>query len=271
MPVYPAAAGGLLKDVFYKETNLPASDALTVQVWDGDPDAAGDLLVEERISLPWLVTVLSDNYSARGDNPAVISLGPAGSGGWSATHVRVLAGDAGSEVPVCKSAMAGGTLTVPEGYFVNMPAAALGSILSWPQGDSGSGAVPHVKAAAVIIVHAYGGTNEIRSASGFVVELWDHDPLHVAHGSPFTSIAVARDNTEWTYTPGPPAEMENANAIVSAAAPSGGWTWEYTTLRIAGGTAFLLKTSTIGGGATIAAGNTATIAAGAIHFTLNAA
>lgn len=269
MPVYDAAAAKLLKDVFHGDENLAASDAVTVQVWDGDPDAAGDMLAEERVSLPWLITVLTDPEQSRGENPAVIGLGPAPGGGWNVTHVRVLSGPVESLTALWTMAVAGGTLAVADGFFVNIPAGVVASVLGWPPGDSGSGAVPHVKVASVVIHHALGGTNEVRGSGGFIVELWAHDPLHVGHGTPLTSIAVGRTSADWTFTAGPPAEMENAAAIESGPAPSGGWAWDYTTLRIAGGTAFLLKTSALG--TTVASGDTAVIAAGGIHFTLAAA
>ena len=266
MPVYDAAAGLLMRDIFHGEENLPASDAVTVQIWDGDPDAAGSLLTEERVPLPWLITVLTDPYQSRGDNPAVISMGPAPGGGWNVTHVRVLCGPVGTEVPLWVESIAGGTLAVTVGYYVNIPASVLASIIAWPPGSSGTGDVPHVKASAVIMDHALGGTNEVRGTGGFIMELWDHDPLHVGHGTPLTTITLNRDSGDWTYTAGPPAEMENANAIVSAAAPGGGWDWQYTTLRISGGTAFLFKTGDFG--VPVAAAATATIAAGAIVFSL---
>ena len=107
--------------------------------------------------------------------------------------------------------------------------------------------------------------------AGFVVEIWEDDPLHIAHGTPIASIAVDRDNTAWTLTTGPPAEMENTAAIESVeTAPPGGWSGLFTTLRVDGGTAFLLKSSTPVSG-TIAEDDHIVIAAGALVFTLTAA
>ena len=275
MAVYSDAVEALAKDIFHGQDyalawNLPSSDAVTVEIWDGDP-STGDLRDSVRVSIPWLMSVQPDPNDIRVDNPEVITLGQAPSGGWSITHIRVQSGDVGSEVPLWESTVSGGTLAVDAAYYVEIPANLLLSILTWPQGDSGTGAPTHIHPAEVILEHALGGINEIRTDTTFTVELWDHDPLHISHGTPLTSWTVARDSTEWTITPGSPLEVENANALTSvAAAPVGGWDVAYTTIRVTGGTAFLFKSSTPLSGV-VAEGDNAEIAAGAILFTLEAA
>lgn len=266
MPVYADAGQKLFKDVFHAEENLLASDAVTVELWSGDPDAAGTLLVQERVDLDWLITNQGSPSANRVDNPENVSIGPAPGGDWSATHVRVLCGDAGVEVALWKSEIAGGTLVIPAGKYANISASLIWSILTWPWGGSGAGGTPFVRPAAVVLYHAMGGTNEIRGTATFTIEIWDHDPLHIAHGVPLASTTVARDNTEWTETSGP-TSMKNTNAITVGTAPGGGWPgWAYTTMRVTGGTAFLWKTSD--GAEPVAAGSDVTILAETIEFTL---
>lgn len=276
MAVLDSAVLALAKDVFHGQDyapdwNIPASDAVTVSVWDGDPEAAGSERDSVRVEIPWAQSVQPAPEDVRTDNPAVITLGPAPTGGWSLTHVKVEGGDAGSEVDLWISPISGGTLTVPEGYAVTIPVTALLSIMTWPQGDSGTGEETHIKPASVVMTHALGGAGEIREDTTFTVEIWDHDPLHTAHGTPLTSWTVDRTDVVWTLTVGPPVEVENAAALTSVeVAPSGGWDWQYTTLRVTGGTAFLFKSSTPSTG-TVAVGVAAEIAAGDILFNLSAA
>lgn len=276
MAVLDSAMLALAKDVFHGQDyapswNLPDSNAVTVSVWDGDPEAAGTQRDSIRVEIPWAQSAQAAPEDVRTDNPAVITLGPAPSGGWSLTHVKVQCGPAGSEEDLWISPIAGGTLTVPEGHSVTIPTSMLLSIMTWPQGDSGTGAETHIKPASVILTHALGGVGEIREDTTFTVEVWDHDPLHTAHGSPLTSWTVDRTSAVWTLTAGPPVDVENAGVLESVdVAPGGGWDWTYTTLRVTGGSAFLFKSSTPSTGP-VAAGDTVSIAAGAIAFTLTAA
>jgi hypothetical protein len=265
----------LARDVFHGQDyapawNLPESDEVTVGIWDGDPEAAGSERDSLRVSTPWLQSTQPAPEDVRTDNPAVITMGPAPSGGWSITHVKVQCGPVGSEVDLWISPVSGGTLSVPEGHYVSIPASAVLSVMTWAQGDSGTGEATHVKPASVVLTHCLGGIGEIREDTTFTLELWAHDPLHTAHGSPLTSWAVDRTDAVWTLAAGPPVTVKNTAALTSPdVAPVGGWAWDYTTLRVTGGTAFLFKSSTPSTG-TVAEGDAAEIAAEAILFELEA-